>query len=146
MINFVLYKNTLIERNLSPNFTVLNIFHPETIQECIDDFNAEISWKDMFTIDLALQRIQRGEQMFAGYYGGQRFGYCWLVQYDNNSYIYNVFSKKLPYSRPYGATDLLYWVIKNHGREIITANVDKWNTKSIRVFEKLGFKPFDNVN
>jgi hypothetical protein len=142
MIRFVLNHENLIERSLPYMFMVVDIKHPETIQECIDDFNAEVQWKNMFTLGDAIERIMKGEKMYVGYHNGKRFGYCWVIQKDYNTYIYNVFSRKLPFPRVYGATDLLYYVIKNHGNKVISADVDEWNDKSIRMFEKLGFKRY----
>ena len=143
MINFVLNKENLIERELSPMLIIGETFDSYLIRGCINLFNNEIQWDGMFTLWDALRRIEDGEKIFVGLYNGEIFGYCWVINKDDTTYIYNVFSKSTPDKRKYGATDLLYYVIKHHGNTVISAEVDEWNTKSIRVFEKLGFKVID---
>ena len=111
------------------------------IQECIDSFNSEIVWDKMFTVNDSVIRIKNGDIFFVGYYDNYLFGYCWLNKITDNLFkIYNVFSKKSNINREYGATDLLYFIIKNHTRGTIISEVDEWNSKSINVFRKLGFK------
>lgn len=139
MINFVLNKENLIERNLPSELMVCKTSDAFAILKCIDLFNDEIKWDSMFTLWDALRRIEAGEKMFVGLYNGEIFGYCWVIDRDYDTYIYNVFSKSTIDRRKYGATDMLYYVIKNHGNKIISAKVDEWNVKSIKVFEKLGF-------
>jgi len=94
----------------------------------------------MFDINDAILRFNNEEKFFVGYWDNNIFGYCWLKKLDTNSYhIYNVFSKHTGTKREYGATDMLYYVIKNNTTGEILANIDDWNEKSINVFNKLGF-------
>jgi hypothetical protein len=140
MIRFSIRYNDLIDRELSNNINIIQIEDLNTIKQCIDMFNNEVVWNDMFDLNGALKRIKNGNKMFVGYYKNEIFGYCWLEKILLNTYcIFNVFSKKEPINRNYGATDLLYYVIKNHTNGNIIASVDEWNTKSINVFNKLGF-------
>lgn len=139
MIRFSLKYNELIERKIS-DITIFETIDMNIIQQCIDMFNSEIEWDDMFDLNRALERIKNGNKMLVGYYKDELFGYCWLEKIPLNTYcIFNVFSKKEPMIRNYGATDLLYFVIKNHTQGNIIASVDDWNKKSINMFNKLGF-------
>ena len=140
MITFTTKQKDLIDRKISSEINIIQTEDVNIIQQCIDMFNSEIKWNDMFDLNRAIDRIKNGNKMFVAFYKNQLFGYCWLESISLNTYsIFNVFSKKEPVIRNYGATDLLYYVIKNHTHGNIIASVDEWNTKSINVFNKLGF-------
>jgi hypothetical protein len=140
MITFTTKQKDLIDREISSEINIIQTEDVNIIQQCIDIFNSEIKWNDMFDLNRAIDRIKNGNKMFVGFYKNELFGYCWLESISLNTYsIFNVFSKKEPVIRNYGATDLLYYVIKNHTHGNIIASVDEWNTKSINVFNKLGF-------
>ena len=142
MIKYKLNYEDLVERNIHPDFKIVEITNTIVVQMCIDLFNSEIKWNKMFDIQEALYRIERGEKMFVGYKNENIFCYCWIRQDDEQSYyIYNVFSKKPKSLRKIGVIDLLYSVIKYHTNGIITGEVDEWNTQSKKVTEKLGFRP-----
>ena len=95
----------------------------------------------MFNVFDEMRRISAGEKIYVADIDNVMFGYCWVEKQDDETfYIYNVFSKKTYFPRTYGATDMLHYVIENHTNGKIWAKVDEWNKKSIRVFEKLGFK------
>jgi len=138
MINFELKYENLIEREIHNNLIVTETKDLNIIESCINLFNSEIVWDKMFTIKDAEIRIRKGDIFFVGYYDNYLFGYCWLTK-NKIFKIYNVFSKNIPINRIYGATDLLYFVIKNYTSGIIISEVDEWNLKSINVFKKLGF-------
>ena len=141
MISLKLDKENQSIRELNPVIDVLEIKDDEVIQNCIDLFNSEIDWEGMFTLSDAKNRIANDEKMYVGYRNGRIFGHFWLKKINDNSYyIYNVFSKNTSYKREYGATDMIYHVISNLDFISILAHVDDWNTKSLNVFEKLGFQ------
>lgn len=140
MIKLRLDYQDLLHRDLSIKLNIFQTNDPGIIQESIDNFNEEIDWENMFNLDIALNRISVGDKFFVAKHDENLFGYCWLKENSKNKYfIYNVFSKKLPKIREYGATDMLYFVIKNNTRGEIYSEVDKWNNKSINMFKKLGF-------
>lgn len=141
MLKYQLLVSELIHRKLSPKLIIRSVNSQNTIQKCIKLFNAEITWDGMFNLAEANRRIQYGDKIYTGYWGGDLFGYCWLKKLNETEYyIYNVFSKHTEYPRDYGATDMLYYVINTHTKGVVLADIDEWNIKSIRVFEKLGFK------
>ena len=115
------------------------------IQKCIDLFNSEIVWKNMFDLKEALHRIERGEKMFVGYKNEDIFCYCWIRQDNEHEYyLYNVFSKKPKSLRKIGVIDILYLVIKNHTTGKIRVEIDEWNTQSQKVAKRLGFNLIHN--
>ena len=143
MQHFLLNHSELIERKT--DISIKQITEQIEIQKCIDLFNSEIQWNDMFDVQKALYRIERGEKMFVGYKNEDIFCYCWIRQ-DNEQeyYLYNVFSKKPESLRKIGVIDLLYLVIKNHTTGKIKVEIDKWNIQSQRVAERLGFNLIHN--
>ena len=143
MQHFFLNHSQLVERKT--NISIKEITAKAEIQKCIDLFNSEIKWDEMFDIQKALDRIERGEKMFVGYKNEDIFCYCWIKEnHKDDYYIYNVFSKKPKSLRKIGVIDLLYLVIKNYTTGKIRAEIDDWNTQSQRVFERLGFNLIHN--
>lgn len=141
MITFELKYDDLVHRKLSDKLFIRNTDSKITISECITLFSSEIKWDGMYTLNDAMLRISKGDIFFAGYYDDVLFGYCWLTKVKKSTFkIYNVFSKKTEEPREYGATDMLYKVIKNYTYGSIIAEIDDWNEKSMNVFRKLGFK------
>lgn len=137
MQHFLLNHSELIERKT--DISIKQITEQIEIQKCIDLFNSEIQWNDMFDVQKALDRIERGEKMFVGYKNEDIFCYCWIRQ-DNEQeyYLYNVFSKKPKSLRKMGVIDLLYLVIKNYTTGKIRAGIDDWNGQSQKVANRLG--------
>ena len=143
MYQFFLNHSQLFE--IKTNISIKEITDKIEIQKCIDLFNSEIQWDEMFDIQKALDRIERGEKMFVGYKNEDIFCYCWIRQ-DNEQeyYLYNVFSKKPKSLRKIGVIDMLYLVIKYHTTGKIRVEIDKWNIQSQRVAERLGFNLIHN--
>ena len=135
MFNYILNPNDLIDRNISEDIEIKEICDYQIIKHCINMFNNEHNWDLMFNLDDAQDRILNGHKFFVAYHEINIYGYCWL-DYD---VIYNVFSKQHVGERNYGATDMIYVVIKNYTNGPVKSFVDEWNKKSINVFKKLGF-------
>jgi hypothetical protein len=135
MINYILNSNDLIDRNISEEIEIQETYDYQIIKHCIKMFNNELNWDLMFNLDDAQDRILNGHKFFVAYHEKNIYGYCWL----DDDVIYNVFSKQHVGERNYGATDMLYLVIKNHTNGPVKSFVDEWNKKSINVFKKLGF-------
>ena len=137
MQHFFLNHSQLVERKT--NISIKEIKAKAEIQKCIDLFNSEIKWDEMFDIQKALDRIERGEKMFVGYKNEDIFCYCWIKEnHKDDYYIYNVFSKKPKSLRKIGVIDLLYLVIKNYTTGKIRAEIDDWNGQSQKVANRLG--------
>ena len=143
MIRFLLNHSNLKE--IITNVEIKILTDENEIQKCIDLFNSEIIWDSMFNIQIALDRIKKGELLFAAYKNKNIFSYCWLQQRNNNEYyLYNVFSKKSNTLRKVGVIDLLYLVIKYYTKGTILVEIDEWNTQSQKVANKLGFNIIEN--
>jgi len=143
MKHFLLNHSELIERKT--DISIKQITEQIEIQKCIDLFNSEIQWNDMFDVQKALDRIEKGEKMFIGYKNEDIFCYCWIRQ-DNEQeyYLYNVFSKKPKSLRKIGVIDMLYLVIRYHTIGKIKVEIDEWNTQSQKVAKRLGFNLIHN--
>jgi len=143
MKHFLLNHSELIERKT--DISIKQITEQIEIQKCIDLFNSEIQWNNMFDVQKALDRIEKGEKMFVGYKNEDIFCYCWIRQ-DNEQeyYLYNVFSKKPKSLRKIGVIDMLYLVIRYHTIGKIKVEIDEWNTQSQKVAKRLGFNLIHN--
>lgn len=136
---FLLNYSELVHRNT--DIEIKETTDRDEIQKCIDLFNSEIVWDDMFDLKEAFHRIESGQKMFIGYKNECSFCYCWLRKDgEEDYYLYNVFSKKPISLRKTGVIDLLYLVIKNHTIGKIHAEINDWNIQSQRVAKRLGFK------
>lgn len=145
MFRYKLNYTNLIKRTIHPNFKIKETEQFSIIQTCIDYFNSEIQWDNMFTLPVAINRINNGDKMFIGLYNDEIIGYCWLHQNtDLNYYIYNIFIKTTDTPRNYGATDMVYFVIENYTNGFIEMDIDEWNIKSQHMANKLGFILINN--
>ena len=94
----------------------------------------------MIDLNKAIERIKLGDKMYVGYFENNIIGYSWLKPINNYQYyIYNVFIEQDTTNRNFGASDLVYLIIKYHTKGLITLDVDEWNRKAQKFAEKLGF-------
>ena len=143
MKRFLLNHSELNERNTDIELKLLT--NENEIKKCINLFNSEIIWDNMFNLEIALERIKSGELMFAGYKKNIIFCYCWLKKINiGEYYLYNVFSKKTNTLRKISVIDLLYKVIKYYTDGKIFVEIDSWNTQSQKVAKKLGFNEIED--
>jgi hypothetical protein len=142
MIKYELKYENLIQRNIHPDFKIIETIDNTVIKNCIDLFNSKIKWDNMFGLEEAKKRIKSGDKMYVGYFENNIVGYCWMKEINNYEYyLYNVFIEQDSINRNFGATDLSWLIIKYHTKGLITLDIDEWNTKSQKVAEKMGFKP-----
>jgi hypothetical protein len=141
MIKYQLKYENLIQRNIHPDFKIVETTDDTVIEKCISLFNSKIKWDGMFDLEEAKERIKLGDKIYVGYFENRIVGYCWIKQISNYEYyLYNVFIEQDSTNRNFGATDLSYLIIKYHTKGLITLDIDHWNNKSQKVAEKLGFK------
>jgi hypothetical protein len=142
MIKYELKYENLIQRNIHPDFKIIETTDNAVIKNCIDLFNSKIKWDNMFGLEEAKKRIKSGDKMYVGYFENNIVGYCWMKEISNYEYyLYNVFIEQDSTNRNFGATDLSWLIIKYHTKGLITLDIDEWNAKSQKVAEKMGFKP-----
>ena len=146
MIKYKLNYEDLVERNIHPDFKIVETTDDNIIQHVIDLFNSKIKWDGMFDLEEANNRITNGNKLFVGYFENNIIGYCWMYPINHTEYyLYNLFIQEDSIDRKFGGTDLVYLIIKYYTNGMITSSIDDWNIKSQKVVEKLGFiKFYDN--
>jgi hypothetical protein len=144
MLTYYLEKGTLIPVDeespfLEVNQSNLNDF-THIIQQSIDLFNSELTWDEMFNMEISHNRISMGHRMFIGIENNKVYGYFWVEIIDNSYYIYNLFTTKNLIRFGYTGRHLLSIVInKILFDKPCFAKIDKWNQKSINLAKKIGF-------
>jgi hypothetical protein len=123
---------------LEVNQSNLNNF-THVIQQSIDLFNSELTWDDMFNMEISHNRILIGHRMFIGVENNKVYGYFWVEVMDDSYYIYNLFTTKNIKNFGYTGRHLLYTVIKKVlFDKPCFGKIDEWNQKSINLVKKIG--------
>lgn len=145
MKKYYLNNLNLVNRIVSDHIKISKSYDEFEIQFCIDLFNKKIEWEKMFDLNQAKERLNDNEIFYVAKYYQKIFGYAWIKHIDNNSLkIYNIFSNRENEKNPYGATDMIFLILNEFQKNtFFYAEVDEWNIKSQRVFEKLGFVKSD---
>jgi RimJ/RimL family protein N-acetyltransferase len=111
------------------------------VLDSINNFNLEIEWDEMFTLEEARSRVFNNMRMYIGIINSKVFGHVWFKNYKNGSYLFNLFVKNKAKTENYTGTKFISDVINRFENEYpIYADVDEWNEKSIKLFNRLGFK------
>ena len=116
-----------------------NYFKYESlIQKCIDLFNSEHKWDEMWDIIDAELRLEKGEIMYIFIPNNTPLGYVW---FDKN-YLYNAFMHS---SREEGSTvNFLGACCHKNKEKGIRLFTDDWNIRAQKVWKKLGFKQIND--
>jgi len=145
MINFKLspenFNNLMVEHRIVP-ITFLNLEHYiKLIETCIVHFNEEIEWDDMHTITDAIKRIKNGMVMYVGMTDTGVLGYVWFTDHLDGRRLFNLFVRNKVDKKDYSGKEFLSNVIsKFESTAAIYSEVDEWNEKSIKLFQRLGFQ------
>ena len=110
------------------------------IQKCIDAFNKEVEWNEMWDFMDALTRFEQGHIMFVYTrikdIKEKPIGYVWF----DKDYLYNMFMTK-------GRTDghtVKFVSSACHSLDLGIDNIhlhcDDWNIPAQKMFQKVGFK------
>lgn len=111
------------------------------VSDSIDNFNLEIEWDKMFTLEEASNRVFNGMRMYIGFIDSKVFGHVWFRDYKDGSYLFNLFVKNKTETKNYTGTGFVSDTISRFENKYpVYADVDEWNEKSIRLFSRLGFK------
>lgn len=111
------------------------------VSDSIDNFNLEIEWDKMFTLEEASNRIFNSMRMYIGLIDSKVFGHVWFRDYKDGSYLFNLFVKNRTETKNYTGTGFVSDIISRFENKYpVYADVDEWNEKSIRLFSRLGFK------
>jgi len=143
MLTYYLEKGRLIPVNKKSPFLEINQsnFNDFTyvIQQAIDLFNSEITWDDMFNVEISRDRISKGHRMFIGVVNNKVYGYFWVEDIDDSYYFYNLFTTKNIKNFEYTGRHLLCTVIKKLlFDKPCFGKIDEWNQKSINLVKKIG--------
>lgn len=104
-----------------------------TIQASIDSFNDEVYWTEMWTMDMASERLERGHDLFIGVDKEGPLAHVWFEK----NYLYNLFVNP---RRPHGYAESFIKSCLNHiPHHTITLYTDEWNIRAQKLFEKVGF-------
>jgi len=107
----------------------------------INNFNLEIEWDEMFTLEEASNRVFNNMRMYIGLIDSKVFGHAWFKDYKDGSYLFNLFVKNRAKTENYTGTKFTSDILNRFERKYpIYADVDEWNEKSIKLFNRLGFK------
>jgi hypothetical protein len=144
MISFSLSKNNFIP--LQREYTIIKIdsinfeSNKNYVLDSIHNFNSEIKWDNMFTLDDANNRVFNNMRMYIGLIDSEVFGHVWFKDYNDGVYLFNLFVKNNTTNKTYTGTEFTSDIINRFETQYpIYADVDDWNVKSIRLFKKLGF-------
>ena len=105
----------------------------QEIKQSIDLFNAEIEWKDMWTLEEAGIRFSKNEILFLLRDQKGALGHVWF----DEDYLYNIFisAKRKPNS-----VKFLQHCLNFLPHKEISLYCDSWNIKAQNFFKKVGAK------
>lgn len=145
MISFSLSKDDFT--SLGTKYTIVKVdqsnfgSNRQYILDSINNFNSEIEWDGMFTLEEASSRVLNNMRMYIGLIDLKVFGHVWFRGYRDGSYLFNLFVKNKAKTENYTGTKFTSDVISRFENQYpIYADVDEWNEKSIKLFNRLGFK------
>jgi RimJ/RimL family protein N-acetyltransferase len=145
MISFTLSENNFIP--LQREYTIIKVDNlnfernKNYVLDSIHNFNSEIKWDNMFTLEESKNRVFNNMRMYIGLIDSHVFGHVWFKDYNDGVYLFNLFVKNNTIDKTYTGTEFTSDIINRFERRYpIYADVDEWNEKSLRLFKKLGFK------
>lgn len=112
------------------------------IQMCIDYFNEEIEWNEMFDINQAKNRLSDGMVLYVCLHNTEPLGYVWFKEMGNDEKkLFNLFFRNKNIIKTHTGKEFISSIINTYeNAKIIVCEVDDWNEKSIKLFKKLGFE------
>lgn len=109
----------------------------DIISRCINLFNSEIQWEGMFTLDIALKRLQLNNRFFILLDNNKVLGHVWF----DEGYLYNFFVSQ---NRIKGdSQDFCKYVCSLINKKITLFCV-KDNIRGQKFFEGVGFTKIDS--
>ena len=145
MISFSLSKNDFTYLGIKYEIVKIDQSNFESNKQyvtgSINNFNSEIKWDKMFTLEEASSRVSNNMRMYIGIIDLKIFGHVWFKDYKDGSYLFNLYVKNKAKTENYTGTKFTSDIINRFENEYpIYADVDEWNEKSIKLFSRLGFK------
>ena len=110
------------------------------ISESIHNFNMEIEWGDMFDLPIAYNRFKDGMTMYLLISDWYVVGHVWFKDYKDGRFLFNLFVRNKNIIKTYTGKEFVSDVINRfENNRTIYCEVDDWNIKSIKLFDRLGF-------
>jgi len=145
MISFSLSEKNF--RYIGTEYTIIKVdsinfeSNKDYVLDSINNFNSEIEWDNMFTLEESKNRVFNNMRMYIGLIDSKVFGHAWFKDYKDGVYLFNLFVKNNTTTKNYTGTEFTSDIINRFETQYpIYADVDDWNVKSIRLFKKLGFR------
>ena len=104
-----------------------------TIQTSIDNFNNNVEWEDMWTLEQAYERLEKGHDLFLGVTEDGPMAHVWF----ENDYLYNAFVDPRRV-KGYGVR-FIQACLNFMEYDYIRLYCDDWNIRAQKFFEKVGF-------
>lgn len=114
--------------------------HYKLVQNSIQYFKDEIDWEGMFDTKVVIKRLDSGMIMYMGIFDSDVFGHVWFSDYKDGRFLFNLFVRNNVLEKKYTGKEFVSDIIFRYEYDkSIYCEVDEWNEKSIKLFEKLGF-------
>ena len=126
------------QENYSDNIFLFNNNFTQ-LQKGIDTFNSEIEWDDMWTINIAKDRLQNNWKLLVLIIDNKICGWNWLDY--NNKQTHNLYVSKKYSNKGWGLKlkKSMLFLAQELKIDKLKCKVDDWNLNSIRVQEKCGY-------
>lgn len=132
--NHIIYtpQNNIIQVNI-------NEIDFEELEMEIKEFNKEIKWDDMWSIETAKQRLQNNWKLIIYTPNKKIKGWYWL---DDTNEPRNLYINKEYRNKGIGKEMhlVLLNICKNLGMEMVECHIDEWNVASQKCIKNAGWK------
>ena len=112
----------------------------EKLKWAIDEFQVELNWKDIWSVEDAKQRLKGGWYFNILEIDKKIVGWVWFNILESE--LCNLYVHKDYRNMGYGK-ELIYSILNlanDKGLDILYADVDDWNKNSQKLFRKCGWK------
>ena len=110
------------------------------LKSSIDEFQVELEWNNMWSIEDAKQRLKDGWKLLVIEKDNKYIGWSWIdisIKKWFNLYVHKDY-RNMGYGK-----ELIYSILNlanDKGLDILYADVDDWNKNSQKLFRKCGWK------
>lgn len=109
----------------------------DIIQKSIDLFNKEIQWESMWDINEAHHRLLNKNSLYLLIEKDTPLGHVWY----NGNYLYNAYvsSNRIDGDSEWFIVETMNRHVSENNLDNIELDVDSWNKRAIRFWEKIGY-------
>tara|TARA_Y100000593_G_C4217466_1_gene289987 strand:- start:36 stop:467 length:432 start_codon:yes stop_codon:yes gene_type:complete len=129
---------------IRPEIKEIHTINDNRLKSAIDEFQSELNWDEMWSLDEAKSRLQSGWNLVVIEKYNKYVGWAWIwPEYKRwfNLYVHKDYRKM-----GYGA-ELIYSILniaKDKNLDVLYADVDGWNKNSQNLFIKCGWEICQN--